>query len=404
MKIISAIFGFAIVIFFWIAYAGYQHLSLVRNFGVEEYVKAEEGNTKNGVMASSSEINDLKKDTNLTASTSVRVVTHIKTPEDVKSIYMSSWVAGTPSIRSRLVNLIEDTELNAVVIDVKDNTGLVSWDGRVRDMDAFIDELHSKNIYVIARIAAFQDPLYVKLHPEEAVHSKKTGGIWKDHKGIPWVDTGSRNMWRYIDKISKESYARGFDEVNLDYIRFPTDGALSDMTFPISGKGGVFVNKPAIVGEFYEYITDSLHKEGIPVSGDLFGIIMVTKVDIAVLGQDMHTALRTFDYVAPMIYPSHFYPGTAGYQKPAQHPGEIIDYSMKLGIEIADEVASSTNQATSTIRAKYRPWYQDFDMGGVYTAEMVRAQITAGEKLGIKSWMLWDPANHYTPNALKKKS
>jgi hypothetical protein len=298
------------------------------------------------------------------------------------------------------VKLIDDTELNAVVIDVKDNTGVVSWDGRIRDLNSFIDELHAKNIYVIARIAAFQDPLYVKTYPDEAVHSKKTGGIWKDHKGIPWVDTGSKKMWTYIENLSKDSYARGFDEVNLDYIRFPTDGALSDMSFPISGKNGMIVNKPAVVSEFYHYITDVLHKEGIPVSGDLFGIIMVTKVDIAVLGQDMHTALETFDYVAPMVYPSHFYPGTDGYKDPAANPGPIIDYSMGLGLKIADEVASSTGQATSTIRAKYRPWYQDFDMGATYTAEMVRAQISAGEKLGIKSWMLWDPANKYTSSAL----
>jgi hypothetical protein len=314
---------------------------------------------------------------------------------------MSSWVAGTPSIRARLVKLIEETELNAVVIDVKDNTGLISWDGRIRDIDSFIDELHAKNIYVIARIAAFQDPLYVKNNPEQAVHSKKTGGIWRDYKGVPWVDTGSKDMWRYIEKVSKESYARGFDEVNLDYIRFPTDGAISDMTFPVSGERAK--NKPAVVAEFYKYITDALHKDGIPVSGDLFGIIMITKVDIAVLGQDLHSALETFDYVAPMVYPSHFYAGTGGYQNPAANPGPIIKYSMLKGLEIADEVASSTGQATSTVRAKLRPWYQDFDMGATYTKELVRAQIDAGEKLGIMSWMLWDPSNKYTPSALKMK-
>lgn len=397
MKLLSAIISIAGIFFLWIFYSGYQHITPVKKLGVEEYVRLTEATTT--VLASSTLVQATSS--LVTASTTkVKVVTHIKTPEHVKSIYMSSWVASAPSIRNKLIKLIDDTELNAVVIDVKDNTGLVSWDGRVRDIDGLVDELHAKNIYVIARIASFQDPAYVKLHPDEAVHSKKTGGIWHDHKGVPWVDTGSKDMWRYIEKISKESYGRGFDEVNLDYIRFPTDGALSDMTFPISGKGGVVVNKPKIVAEFYHYITDALHKDGIPVSGDLFGIIMVTKVDIAVLGQDMHTALETFDYVAPMIYPSHFYPGTAGFQKPAQHPGEIINYSMKLGIEIADEVASSTGQATSTVRAKYRPWYQDFDMGGVYTAEMVRAQISAGEKLGIKSWMLWDPANKYTPAAL----
>jgi hypothetical protein len=393
MKIINTIILLGCIVFFWITYSGYQSFSLVRNLGTDEYMVPSDNATTSPSNAST---------TIIVATSTIKVVTHVKTPTHVRSIYMSSWVAGTPSIRNRLVKLIDDTELNAVVIDVKDNTGIVSWDGRVRDMNEFIEELHAKNIYVIARIASFQDPLYVKKFPEEAVHSKQTGGIWHDHKGVPWVDTGSKKMWSYIEDLSKESYARGFDEVNLDYIRFPTDGALSDMTFPVSGKGGLIVNKPAIVGEFYHYITDALHKDGIPVSGDLFGIIMVTNVDIPVLGQDMHTALETFDYVAPMVYPSHFYAGTAGYQKPALHPGEIINYSMKLGLEIADEVASSTKMATSTIRAKYRPWYQDFDMGGVYTAEMVRAQIDAGEKLGIMSWMLWDPANKYTPEALKK--
>lgn len=328
-------------------------------------------------------------------------VAHIATPKNVKAIYMSSWVAGTPSIRAKLVKMIDNTELNAVVIDVKDNTGIITWDSRMRDMDSFIEELHKKNIYVIARIAAFQDPAYVILHPELAVKNKKTGKVWKDHKGISWIDTGSKQMWNYLLDLGNKSYARGFDEINYDYIRFPTDGALSDMSFPVSGDRAKF-DKAGIVGDFYRYITSELHKNNIPVSGDLFGIIMVTKVDIATIGQDMHTALETFDYVAPMIYPSHFYQGTANFQKPAEHPKEIIDYAMKAGVVIADEVASSTGQTKESVRAKYRPWYQDFDMGATYTAEMVRGQIQAGENLGINSWMLWDPANKYTPEALKK--
>ncbi len=327
-------------------------------------------------------------------------ITHMSTPKNVKAIYMSSWVAGTKSFRDKLVKMIDDKELNAVVIDVKDNTGVITWESRMKDMDAFIKELHEKNIYVIARIAAFQDPTFVALHPELAVKNKTTGKVWRDHKGIPWIDTGSKVMWDYLLDISNQSYARGFDEINLDYIRFPTDGALSQMEFPVSGERAK-TDKPGIVTDFYKYITSELHKNNIPVSGDLFGIIMVTKVDIATIGQDMHSALETFDYVAPMIYPSHFYAGTDGFQKPAEHPKEIIDYAMKAGMIIADEVASSTGQATTTIRAKYRPWYQDFDMGATYTAPMVRGQIDAGENLGVESWMLWDPANHYTPSALK---
>lgn len=379
----------AVVIFFSF---GYKYVPFLKNFGEESYsgeisgVKAQSDESKEEVPIS------VEKE---------RTVTHIKTPENVKAVYMSSWVAGTPSVREKIIGLIERTELNAVVIDVKDNTGVLSWDGRIKDLDNLIDELHSKNIYIIARIAAFQDPLYVKNHKDQAVMSKKTGDVWRDHKGVPWVDTGSKEMWKYIEEIGKESYKRGFDEINLDYIRFPTDGVLSDMLFPISKEDGQN-NKPKVVAEFYEYITDSFRKDGIPVSGDLFGIIMTTDVDIKTLGQDMHVALRTFDYVAPMIYPSHFYKGTAGFDNPAKYPGEIIKYSMEKGLEIADEVASSTGMSKSSVRAKYRPWYQDFDMGATYTADMVRAQITAGEALGINSWMLWDPANKYTEGALLK--
>lgn len=386
---------FVIVGLLWVVNSGYKHFGFSRTFGTEQYsLSQDKDNT-----ATSTE------STGKTSSTPRKEefkVTHIQTPQSVKAVYMSSWVAGAPSIRQGMVKMIETTELNAIVIDVKDNTGVLTWDGRAKDIMQFVDELHKKNIYVIARIAAFQDPAYVKAHPEQAVQSKSTGGLWKDHKGVPWVDTGSRDMWDYIYEVSKKSYDIGFDEVNLDYIRFPTDGSLSDMVFPVSGARAV-TDKVGIVGDFYRYITDRLRKEGIPTSADIFGIVLTTNADVPVLGQDPHVALETFDYVAPMIYPSHFYAGTAGYQNPSAHPGEIIAYSMKKALVIADEVASSTGKTTSSIRAKFRPWYQDFDMGSTYTAEMVRAQIEAGNELGVDSWMLWDPANKYTPPALKSE-
>jgi hypothetical protein len=315
---------------------------------------------------------------------------------------MSSWVAGTPSVREKLVKLIDETELNAVVIDVKDNTGLLSWDGRVRDLDAFVNELHKKNIYVIARIASFQDPAYVKLHPEQAVTNITTGGVWKDKKGVPWVDTGSQEMWKYLVEIGKEAHKRGFDELNFDYIRFPTDGDLKSMRYPISKERGL-TDKRGIVKEFYAYLHDQFAPLGIPISGDLFGIIATNSNETKTLGQDLGDALISFDYVALMVYPSHFYAGTAGYTNPAAHPGEIITYSTQGAVDIAVATASSTGVASSTLIAKLRPWYQDFDMGATYTKEMVRAQITSGEKFGVTSWMLWDPANKYTPAALLPK-
>ena len=231
---------------YWILGKGDGPLYSGGRIGTEVYTKDDKASTTVSLEGATT-----------TATSTVKTVSHIKTPEHVKAIYMSSWVAGTPSVRERLIKLIDETELNAVVIDVKDNTGLLSWDGRISDLDALIEELHSKNIYVIARIASFQDPLYVKLHPELAVTDIKKGGIWKDRKGVPWVDTGSRAMWEYLASVGKDAYARGFDELNYDYIRFPTDGDLSAMRFPVSGERGLS-NKREIVQAFYKFLHDDL--------------------------------------------------------------------------------------------------------------------------------------------------
>lgn len=162
MKLLSAIISIAGFVVLWVLYSGYQHISPVKKLGAEEYVRADEMAIAS--LASSTLSRVSTSSPSLASTTKVHVVTHIKTPEHVKSIYMSSWVASAPSIRSKLIKLVDDTELNAIVIDVKDNTGLVSWDGRVRDIDGLLDELHSKNIYVIARIAAFQDPEIGRAH------------------------------------------------------------------------------------------------------------------------------------------------------------------------------------------------------------------------------------------------
>lgn len=385
---------------YWLLGKSNAPLQVESHFGKDVY-------HKNDATATSSQ----ESATNVIIATSTVapgvVVTHIQTPEHVKAVYMSSWVAGTPSVRSRLIKLIDDTELNSVVIDVKDNTGEISWNGRVRDLDVLIKELHDKNIYVIARIASFQDPLYVKLHPEVAVTNVTTGKVWRDRKGVPWVDTGSRAMWEYLSAIGKESYARGFDELNFDYIRFPTDGDLKSMRFPVSGEQGLY-DKRTIVRSFYKFLHDEFSPLAIPISGDLFGIIATNSNETKTLGQDLGDGLTYFNYVALMVYPSHFYAGTAGYQNPAAHPGEIITYSTKGAIQVAIATASSTNSSSSTLRvasstliAKLRPWYQDFNMGAVYTKEMVRAQMEAGYAQGVNSWMLWDPANKYTPSALR---
>lgn len=381
---------FSLIILFWI---------FGTSSSVEVYTEAETEEIATTKDLGGAEV----ASTSQVATEEVKQVSHIKPPEVLKAVYISSWVAGTPSVRDRILTLIDETELNAIVIDVKDNTGVITWEERMKEEDLvkLIEDLHAKNVYVIGRIAVFQDPAYALAHKDQAV-KRQDGSLWKSRKGEYWVDTGSKQKWEHTLRLSEEAYAFGFDEINLDYIRFSTEGTNDNLVFPQSGARAAN-DRVDVVSEFYEYITGELRKRGIPVSGDVFGIITTSNTDVPVLGQDLHKALQYFDYVAPMVYPSHYAAGTFGFSNPAANPGAVIREAMLGAVRIADEVASSTGQATSTVRAKLRPWYQDFDMGATYTAEMVRAQIEAGERLGVSSWMLWDPSNKYTRGALKSQ-
>ncbi len=327
-------------------------------------------------------------------------ITHIPTPDSVKAIYMSSWVAATPSMREKLVRLIDETEINAVIIDVKDYTGKISfpmdnaeikrigsYEKRIPDIVEFIDSLHKKGVYVIGRVAVFQDPYYARLEPKFAV-KRSDGALWKDRKGALWLDAGAIPVWEYAIVIAKESYRVGFDEINFDYIRFPSDGNMNDIVFPISG------NRPKeeVVREMWQELGWAMKKAGIPSSADVFGMTTTAQDDMNI-GQIFEDSLSSFDFSAPMVYPSH-YPGDwNGIANPAAHPYEVIKYSIGAAVERAQRASSSQKQI--------RPWLQDFDLGADYGAKEVRAQIQALDELGVKSWMLWDPSNQYTRGALK---
>lgn len=349
-------------------------------------------------------------------------VKHIKTPEPLKAVYMTQCVAGTPSFREKIVKLVDETELNSIVVDIKDYTGTVSFATgdpqidslggvgcRVDDMKEFVEYLHSKNIYVIGRVTVFQDPLYAKAHPELAVKRKSDGGVWKDRKGISFIDVGARPFWDYIVSISKKSYELGFDEINFDYIRFPSDGDMKDISFPHTGA----VLKKEMLRQFFEYLNKNLSGSGIVTSADLFGMTTTNADDLGI-GQILEYALLNFDYVSPMVYPSHYPNGFNGWPNPNKVPYEIVKFSMDSAVskvnflyaEISTTTASSTPDKKMMQRVnplQLRPWLQDNDYPVHYTSQMVRTQIQATYDAGLTSWMLWDPANTYTREALLGK-
>jgi len=350
------------------------------------------------------------------------VATHVETPDPLKAVYMSSWVAGTPSIRKGIIQLIEDTELNAIIIDIKDDTGRVSFDIwnkeleefgseeiRIGDLREFIAELHSKDIYVIGRISAFQDPYMVNLRPEMAVKRSSDMEVWKDRKGISWIDASSLPMWDYLVRLGKESYEAGFDEINYDYIRFPSDGNMNDIFYPYSEdkiNNDPDLGKAEVLESFFAYMADSFKDSDVVLSGDLFGMVTTNSDDLNI-GQVLERALPYFDYIAPMVYPSHYPKTFIGLGNPAAHPYEVIKYSMDSAVKKVDALKSSTTTPAwireHVRREQLRPWLQDFNLGATYTAEMVRLQMDATYDSGLTSWMLWDASNTYTVDALLKE-
>ena len=331
-------------------------------------------------------------------------VIHIKTPESVRAIYMTSWVAGTRYWREDLVKFIDSTELNAVVIDVKDYTGRISFEvddsyinelgsveRKIPDIKDFIKELHEKGIYVIGRISAFQDPYFVKTHPEMAV-KKKNGSVWKDYKGLTWVDPAAKVFWNYVVLVAKESERAGFDELNFDYVRFPSDGNMRDIKYDYKDEK---IQPSEVIKEFFGYLRRELDGVGVPLSADLFGMTTVNYDDLNI-GQVLENAALYFDYISPMVYPSHYPAGFNNFKNPAMHPYEIVNQAMTA--------ASERLIAASSTPSKLRPWLQDFDLGADYDAGMVRKQMQAVYDAGLTSWMVWDAGNKYTRDAYEAQN
>ncbi len=330
--------------------------------------------------------------------------THIETPESVKAIYISAWVAGSAKHMSRINSLLDTTELNAIVIDIKDSTGRVSFhtdnelikelgasEKRIADIKGLIDSLHKRDIYVIGRISVFQDPYMTKRKPEWAVKKKSDGTVWTDRKKLSFLDPANKDVWNYTSTVAHTAYDVGFDEINFDYIRYPSDGNVKDINYSLAeGK-----TRASNMEDFFIYLHDEMKKDvDIPTSADLFGLT-ATAVgnDDMGIGQVMEKVLPHFDFIAPMVYPSHFATAWNGYKNPAEHPYEVVNITMKSA------VAKATAMGLSPL--KIRPWLQDFDMGANYGKDKVQAQIKGTYDAGLNSWMLWDPKNIYTKDALE---
>lgn len=336
-------------------------------------------------------------------------------PSFIKGIYATAWSAGSDKKLDSLIKFIKGNNLNAVVIDVKDYSGYVSYrmdidalkkagadkDIRILKPNLMIKKLHENGIYAIARITVFQDPILAKARPDLAVKIKGSDKVWKDNKGLSWLDPASKEVWDYHISIAKDALARGFDEINFDYIRFPSDGKLNLASYPFWDGARPM---DSVIREFFGYLRKELGDA--KISADLFGLSTVNKDNLGI-GQIIEDAYDYFDYVSPMIYPSHYASGFLGYKNPAQYPYEVVRYSMENALERLR--AKSTAQiSSSTSKSKLRPWLQDFDLGAVYDEKMLNEQIRALYDVFSTStnadfyngWMIWNPSNNYTNRPL----
>jgi hypothetical protein len=326
---------------------------------------------------------------------------HMAPPETVKAIYVTAQTAAVPADLDKLIQLVDDTELNAVVVDIKEDW--VFYDTQVKffqdagsvkplyDPTEVIKKLHEHNIYTIARLVVFKDPIVAENRPDLAVKDENTGDPWRDNNDVAWVNPTRHELWQANIDLAVEAASLGFDEIQYDYIRFPSDGDLSTADF-----GFDYGSEDARVKTIVDFLKESqraLKPTGAKFGIDVFGIVAIYPDDQGI-GQRLADLAPYVDYVCPMLYPSHFDPTSIDVGGvPNDHPKATID----LGLRLAKDKMPGMEK-------KLRPWLQDFSLPGMtpYGADQVRAQIDAAEESGASGWMIWNAGNEYTDGAFKE--
>lgn len=326
-------------------------------------------------------------------------------PDAVKGIYISGPMAGSAAMDS-LLALVDETELNAVVIDVKNDEGYLTYQPKggtaaelkaympyISDLAGLVAELKGHGVYTIARIVAFKDPFLAKARPELALHDMD-GKVIAENGTATWVNPFEQEVWGYLEEIALGAVELGFDEVQFDYVRFPAGGS-NQIDYGPAGDGKE--KKDAIAG-FLAEVTSLLHEKGVYASADVFGTIITNPGDAEYVGQDFVQLAQIVDKICPMVYPSHYAADSFGLAVPDSQPYETIHAALGY--------ASSSLFGFDDANC-VRPWLQDFTATWVtghiaYGPEELRAQIRAVYDAGYTDWLLWNAGNQYTEDGLER--
>jgi hypothetical protein len=314
----------------------------------------------------------------------------------VRALYLNRFAPQSPRKMQHLFRIADSSEINAFVIDMKDEFGLNyrssnpkikrnagGTHGHVGNVKALVDSVKAHGLLPIARIVVFKDPVAAQVNPEWTIR-REDGSIWQDKEGLAWVSPYNRELWEYNLGIAEELVQLGFEEIQWDYIRFPEPyRSLPKQVFP-----GAQVSKPDILAAFLKEARERLSKHNVRSTADVFGLVTSVRGALEI-GQQWEKLSAVTDVMLPMVYPSHYPRGAFGIAYPNAEPYQVVKAAIdaarvreeKLGITKAEHV---------------RPWIQAFSIGKLqYGAEQVRAQKKAIYDAGYNGWILWSPGSRY---------
>jgi len=320
-------------------------------------------------------------------------------PITVKALYLTFWGASLKSKTiKKVLNIVEKTKINALVVDVKNAYGLTSFKTNFKqankygvarqktidDIAKFIKVMKEKHIYTIARIVVFKDELQASHNPDYAI-KKLDGKIWRNRDKMAWVNPYDKRSRKYTIQIAEEAAKAGFDEINFDYIRFPAKKGLR------FSKKNTQKNRIKAIGDFLDLAQSSLRKYGVFISVDTYGNVCWEKGDVGI-GQTITSLAKHTDYICPMLYPSGFSKGSFNVENPSEHPYIVIYRSLKH------------NEKVINLK-RMRPWLQSFrdyaHKKRYYKKFEINRQIKATQDTNTSGWMFWSPSSKYNINHFK---
>jgi len=319
---------------------------------------------------------------------------HTQTPEEIRGVHVTGPLMSVPGKFAQYLGLTR-YGLNTLEIDLKDESGNVSFvhgapliartDGAARayfDLRQVVRQAHARGIYLIGRVVSFEDPITATAHPELAIH-RSDGSLWHTAGGLAWLNPYSRKAWTYDVDVGVAAAKAGFDEIQFDYVRFPSDGDLSLIRFP----GAHPQPKNQTVPAYLRYARSRIHPLGVRISADVFGLSATNELGI---GQHPRQVGAIVDALYPMTYPSHYTSGEFNLPDPNASPGATVMFSLQ---DFRDQVPLG--------RAVLVPWLQDFSLYRTYRPADVAAQVQAARMMHAGGYMLWNAAGVYTPQALR---